>query len=262
MKARLIPALIFLFILTVANPQPGEATKYEAVKGLPGMCLSETSILINGVDISNRVNTFHRDGEFHVPLRDVIEKTGGYVLWDQANRCVIVKTAGIALSVSPDLGIIPRPFTDHGVFYVPLQFFSEISGLTILNVEEAQAVAIFSKSPTKLEQIEKQDIMNKMQEYLSLDIHQLPCDREKLINIYAEYIDQDSLYSFVDVMYSAISNPTSWGGIAYVDGGLVAATTDTAVAQYKIKLFDGENEGYLYGVQGFKKRDNGWFLTW
>lgn len=102
----------------------------------------EVKILINGEELACSQAPVIKDGRALVPLRDIFEKLGAVIFWNESDRSASALWEGVALTVYPDSGELLKngeqlkldiePVVENGRIMVPLRAISESLGYNVI----------------------------------------------------------------------------------------------------------------------------------
>ena len=273
MKWAKLLAIIAMVVFLIVAPGPARALKNQIPSSELPATPKPVTVFYNGVDITGQSTVSPNNGNTYIPLQTIIEQLRDtqVKIICRAPNCTITngKTVINFRFDSPrvqvgevEFDLMNIPWLNDQTVYVPPEFIQNALGCPVVNYDQLNTVLIFSSPLIAGDATENKLISSKIREYLATDLYNLPKDYYALQKKFTETIHPNDINVFCQNLIDAISTPTSWGAIDFIESRVVARTTDAAVVYYKVRFTDCSSEETIDGLWGLQKYNNNWLLRW
>jgi len=267
-----LSATISMIIFLTAITTPSRLLNNQNLSSAAPAVSKSFTLFYNGVEITTQ-STILIDGYTYIPLQILIDQITNFnIKLDRGNNHCTITSDKYVIDITFDS---PRVLVD-GVelmlkssvrlidqkAYVSLEFIRDVLGCSVIEFQPSDAILIFSKPLINGDAGENKLLNCKLQEYLTTNLYSLPENYSALHKKFAQIIHPGDIEIFCQNLLDAISTPTSWGAVEFVESGIVARTTDAAVVYYKVKYNDGFSEDTIEGLWGLQKYNSNWYLRW
>ncbi|WP_027363559.1 stalk domain-containing protein [Desulfotruncus alcoholivorax] len=273
MKLAKLPAIISVLIILILGPGTARALKNQILPSDSPATIKPVTVFYDGIDITGQCIVSPSNGNTYILLQTIIDQlTDTKVQISAGASSCAITTGKNVINFSFDsprvqvdgveLTLKNSPRLHNQTVYVPLEFVQNVLGCPVVDYAQLNTILIFSDPLIAGDASENNLITSKLQEYLTTDLYNLPKVKLELHKKFMETIHPDDIDLFCQNLLNAISTPTSWGAIDFIDSRVVTRTTDAAVVYYKVRYTDCSTGETIDGLWGLQKCNNNWYVRW